>query len=871
MSDDTQVKVEVGATTAKLEAGMQKAVDSVKGGVDGMKAQLEGMNAMFEKITAGFAMFTAALAGGAALKEFVSGAIETTKEAAILGKTLGITATDASYFKAALAQVGVSGETVSTAASKITMTLLKNEQAFKDLGVATRDSAGHLRNTKDIMLDTNETLRSFKEGTDRNIEGMKIYGRSWAEVAPLVSKFKGETEESRKEAEELNLVVGQESVSAMANYKTAQLGVREVMEGVTNTIGQAIIPRLTELGNWFRSIGPQAVEVARVAIQGYLAVQDTLKDSVKALWGVVTTVFSAIGDAIAAVFGESSEPMGAMEFFQNVVKAILVLFIGFRVGVQEVCAAAIGYINAVKINIGAWYDASKLAIEGVMLYLERIGIGFKGMAQIAQAALHLDWSGMKAAASNMSSALEANAQQMVDTFREAGAALDKGDHEREENFRQTMEKMTDIAVKGRADIDAALFKDTGKVKPVTPIATKDGGQTSEGGKAQDTSNPDQRVKAWEAALLADKTAYMEQHDMREMSLQDEAAYWQKILSTLKEGDTAAGAVKKKIAEATFADEKRIAKQRMDLQVEVIDFQQKMALAEVDKDQEAASHRLALGAITQAQELKQEEAFENRRYEINVKALQARLELLSKDPTTNLVERQKVLDQLLEMEQKHANDVLKIQNKQVLEAKKPYLDFASSVQNSFKQSISSMIQGTTTFAGAVKGLCKSILASFADMVAGMAADWLFAMIKNRVVQATTGVAQVMSNAAVAASAAFASTAAIPIIGPEMAPGAAAAAYSATAAFAPLASARNGFDIPAGLNPVTQLHEREMVLPQAQADAVRNMADGKGGAGEIHLHVHALDGKSVERVFRDNGRHIAAALQDQVRKFAIKGAA
>jgi hypothetical protein len=84
-------------------------------------------------------------------------------------------------------------------------------------------------------------------------------------------------------------------------------------------------------------------------------------------------------------------------------------------------------------------------------------------------------------------------------------------------------------------------------------------------------------------------------------------------------------------------------------------------------------------------------------------------------------------------------------------------------------------------------------------------------------------QVMSNAAVAGSAAFASTAAIPVIGPEMAPGAAAAAYSATAAFAPMASARNGFDIPAGLNPVTQLHEKEMVLPAKQADVIRNMAD------------------------------------------------
>ena len=45
----------------------------------------------------------------------------------------------------------------------------------------------------------------------------------------------------------------------------------------------------------------------------------------------------------------------------------------------------------------------------------------------------------------------------------------------------------------------------------------------------------------------------------------------------------------------------------------------------------------------------------------------------------------------------------------------------------------------------------------------------------------------------------------------------------------ASAEGGYDIPAGTNPMTQLHEREMVLPKAQADVIRGLAsDGGGGA-------------------------------------------
>ena len=45
----------------------------------------------------------------------------------------------------------------------------------------------------------------------------------------------------------------------------------------------------------------------------------------------------------------------------------------------------------------------------------------------------------------------------------------------------------------------------------------------------------------------------------------------------------------------------------------------------------------------------------------------------------------------------------------------------------------------------------------------------------------------------------------------------------------ASARDGYDIPAGVNPMTQLHEREMVLPKEQADVIRGMSGGGGGGG------------------------------------------
>jgi hypothetical protein len=52
-----------------------------------------------------------------------------------------------------------------------------------------------------------------------------------------------------------------------------------------------------------------------------------------------------------------------------------------------------------------------------------------------------------------------------------------------------------------------------------------------------------------------------------------------------------------------------------------------------------------------------------------------------------------------------------------------------------------------------------------------------------------------------------------------------------------SAAGGFNIPRGMNPLTQLHEEEMVLPADIANPLRSAIDGGGvgRGGDVHLQV------------------------------------
>lgn len=85
----------------------------------------------------------------------------------------------------------------------------------------------------------------------------------------------------------------------------------------------------------------------------------------------------------------------------------------------------------------------------------------------------------------------------------------------------------------------------------------------------------------------------------------------------------------------------------------------------------------------------------------------------------------------------------------------------------------------------------------------------------------------------------------------------------------AFAAAGFDVPAGVNPVTQLHEKEMVLPAQYADVIRGLANNGGvSAGGININTSisvASDGTSNQK--SDGGgssqRQLADMINDQTR--------
>jgi len=108
------------------------------------------------------------------------------------------------------------------------------------------------------------------------------------------------------------------------------------------------------------------------------------------------------------------------------------------------------------------------------------------------------------------------------------------------------------------------------------------------------------------------------------------------------------------------------------------------------------------------------------------------------------------------------------------------------------------------------------------------------------------------------------ASIPVWGWAAALGVAAATFAGLQSYqtSASASAAEGYDVPPGVAPVTQLHPREMVLPASLADTVRQMAT-TSGAPRGRAPTVNFPGRAVGNLFTMHMDDLKGAINQLVR--------
>lgn len=323
---------------------------------------------------------------------------------------------------------------------------------------------------------------------------------------------------------------------------------------------------------------------------------------------------------------------------------------------------------------------------------------------------------------------------------------------------------------------------------------------------------------------------------------------------------------------------RAADQQRAIQDEIAANQTQAALASIALEQQQADNAVAMGLMTQRERLALEQGFEDRMLEIKRKALEARLELMAKDPDLNPVERQRIYTQIEELERQHKARKGELDGARKAEDNQPLLNTFQSMAAAMADQTTRMIMGQQSAMQTLQGIYAQTATAFVqEMVTKPMAAWLAGEAQKTAatllgvntrtaaeatgaamstgITAATAIKTIGIKAYEAAASVYASISAIPIIGPFLAPAMAVGAIAAVGGFASkIFSAEGGFDIPAGVNPMVQAHAKEMILPAKYADVIRGLAangGGGGGGSNVQISISALDARSVERWLRGDG--------------------
>jgi len=250
----------------------------------------------------------------------------------------------------------------------------------------------------------------------------------------------------------------------------------------------------------------------------------------------------------------------------------------------------------------------------------------------------------------------------------------------------------------------------------------------------------------------------------------------------------------------------------------------------------------------------------------------------------LADQRRYQAQLDQLALQHAAKLRQYNEQEVNETMQAWQQMLAPIGNAFSSSLTGMITKQESFRQALANIGNAIVSDFVNMAVKRATNWIAseatmtsasqagdvaraasqdaAITEGKAAQAAAGSVSVFGDANKAAAGAFSAVAGIPIIGPILAPAAAVAAFTAVMAY-DVFSAEGGFDIPAGLNPVTQLHEREMVLPASIAEPLRAGLGNGASGGDIHIH--AVDAASFQRLLSNNKGALAKALRGAHRTF------
>lgn len=212
----------------------------------------------------------AAAAAGAALGVMVKGAIDHADEIGKLSQRVGVSVEALSQLEFAAKLADVSLAELGTGLRKLSQNMLdlaagrgqQAKTAFDALGISVKDATGELRASDDVLAEVAEKFSKMEDGTTKTALAVSLFGRSGAQLIPMLNAGRDGLQEMADEADRLGITLSGQTTARAEEFNDTLTRIQQIMQGVVNKIMEAALPALQSLAETLSS--PAFAEAAQV-------------------------------------------------------------------------------------------------------------------------------------------------------------------------------------------------------------------------------------------------------------------------------------------------------------------------------------------------------------------------------------------------------------------------------------------------------------------------------------------------------------------------------------------------------------------------------------------------------------------------------
>ena len=221
----------------------RRDIESVGDSMGGMGAKI---GALAKSVGA-----LAVLAGVAAFGSWIKSAIDATDAASDLSQKTGIAIKDLAGLELAYQMGGLEADALTSTQSKLSKALVDGSEGLEKLGIKARNLDGSLKSNKQVMYELADRFAGMEDGAQKTALAMSIFGKSGADMIPMLNGGSEGMRELDEMASKLGLTLSDEAVEQAGAFNDTLDLLMLGGQGVARGIAAELLPTLSSLAGSF--------------------------------------------------------------------------------------------------------------------------------------------------------------------------------------------------------------------------------------------------------------------------------------------------------------------------------------------------------------------------------------------------------------------------------------------------------------------------------------------------------------------------------------------------------------------------------------------------------------------------------------------